>query len=60
MSGNDHETPSTEFPNFDLAWAFDDVVKPDSVTIFSEEGAEIRTHWITIEKDCAWDLNNIS
>jgi hypothetical protein len=56
MSINDHENPTTEQPNFDLDWAFDDAGDPTHITVFSDKKSEITTHWITIEKEYAWDF----
>lgn len=33
----------------ELSWALDDEENPASVTIYSGDGSEVYTHWITID-----------
>ena len=59
MTANTSQDLATELPSFDLIWAYDDEERPTEVTIYSDEQDEITTHWITIEEDYAWDLENV-
>jgi len=59
MTANTSQNQATDLPSFDLVCAYDDEERPTEVTIYSSDTDEITTHWITIEKDYAWDLMNV-
>lgn len=43
----------TDPPEFALDFLVDDEVEPSELTIFSPEGDDITTQWITVEIDAA-------
>ncbi|GAB6861185.1 hypothetical protein ACFR97_14045 [Haloplanus litoreus] len=53
---HDHESRPENRPAITLAWAFNDQDAPSEITIFDPQN-EITTHWITIDKDYVYDLD---
>ena len=43
----------SSFPTFELEYLFDDADDPAEVTVFSPDGEDVTTHWITIDIDAA-------
>lgn len=56
MNASDNESRSAEHPRHTLRWAYDDEEHPTEVTVF-DPGADITTHWITIDKESVWKLD---
>lgn len=46
----------TELSGDTLSWAFDDANEPTEITIFDRQH-EVTTHWITMNEDDVYDLN---
>lgn len=44
--------------NSGLCWAYDDPEEPSTLTLYSDTGAEIFTHWITIESKWAIEIEH--
>mgnify|MGYP000474713802 CR=1 FL=1 len=46
-------------PEFELECLFDDPSDPSELTIFSPEGENLATEWVTADRSAAWSLERI-
>ncbi|MDS0222432.1 hypothetical protein NDI54_13880 [Haloarcula sp. S1AR25-5A] len=55
MQTNNHDSRPPNRPDIALSWAVDDRDAPTELTIYDPQ-SERTTHWLTIDRDFAYDL----